>query len=92
MLFEFLLIWCVIRLVEFNPTAIKIEYQIRKPDLIHLINMSKSQLVGYLQPFLQEEHIHSLLMTSETVIYLMITNPTNKPKDEKKIQLATLYY
>ena len=43
MLFEFLLIWCVIRLVEFNPTAIKIEYQIRKPDLIHLINMSKSQ-------------------------------------------------
>jgi len=84
-LFEFLLIWCVIRLVEFNPTAIKKEYQIRKPDLIHLINISQSQLVRYLQPFLQEEHTHSLLMTSETVIYLMITNPTNKPKDEKKI-------
>lgn len=33
-LFEFLLIWCVIRLVEFNPTAMKIEYQIRKPDYI----------------------------------------------------------
>lgn len=28
-LFEFLLIWCVIRLVEFTPTANKIEYQIR---------------------------------------------------------------
>lgn len=41
-LFEFLLIWCVIRLVEFKPTAIKIEYQIRKPDLIHLRNKSKS--------------------------------------------------
>lgn len=85
-LFEFLLIWCVIRLVEFNPTAMKIEYQIRNPDLIHLRNISKSHLVGYLQPFLQEEHTHSLLTTSETVIYLMITNPTNEPKDEKKIQ------
>ena len=37
-LFEFLLIWCVIRLVEFRPTANKIEYQIRNPNLIHLRN------------------------------------------------------
>lgn len=84
-LLEFRLIWCVIRLVEFRPTANKIEHQIRNPDLIHQRNMSKSLLVGYQQPFLREEHTHSLLMTSVTVVCLMIINPTNKPKDKKSM-------
>ena len=45
--------------------------------------MSTSLLVGYLQPSLQEEHTHSLLMTSVTVACLMIINPKDKPKDKK---------
>lgn len=89
-LFEFLLIWCVIRLVEFTPTANKIEYQIRNSSLICLRNMSKLLLAGYLQPSSQEEHTHSLLMTSETVVCLMIINPANKPKDKINGLLCTI--